>query len=301
MRRSSSETPSGNRQEPLGDPLRRCLTGRVDEPLAEIADELYAVPPARFIDARSARVVDLADDRALAARVAKLRRPAPAAWVVNLLARERRADLERALDLGAELRDAQAALDRDAITRLATQRRALVGALAQAGGELAAGAGHRVAVAVLDAVAATLDAGLADPGAADAIRTGRLLRPLETIGFEPVDLAEAVAVPEAGSRAAERRVPPSRPRPRAVDDADAELTRARTRADGVVARAEAAVTAAADELDALESRLRDARTALAAAEREASAVALRRDAATAAHAAARTDLDTARARRRDLG
>jgi DNA repair exonuclease SbcCD ATPase subunit len=269
--------------------------------LAGIADELYAVPPAEFIAARGARVKEAAGDKSLAARVKELRRPAPAAWIVNLLVRERRDDLEQLLDLGAELRAAQAALDRGEITRLAKERRTLVTALARAGGALATDAGQKAPPAVVDAVAATLDAGLADPEAAAAIRTGRLLRALETIGFEPVDLAEAVAVPEAGSRAAEKRAAPVRPRPRAVDDVDAELVRARTRAEGVVTRAEADASAAAAELDDLEARLREARKALVAAEREAASLEQKRDAATEAHDTARAALDTARRKRADLG
>lgn len=268
--------------------------------LADIADELYGVPPADFIAARGDRVKELAGDKALAARVKELRKPAPAAFVVNLLARERRDDLEDLLALSSDLRAAQDALDREAITRLAKERRALVAALARAGADLAADVGQKTPPAVVDAVAATLDAGLADPEAAVAIRTGRLLRPLQAIGLDPVDLAEAVAVPEAGSRAAAPRVT-ERPRPRAIDDSDAELARARTRADGVVTRAEADATAAAAELEEIEGRLREARRALAAAEREAAALTQRRDAATDAHERARTALDTARAKRRALG
>lgn len=269
--------------------------------LAGIADELYAVPPAEFIAARDARVRAEAGDKELAARIKTLRRPAPAAWVTNLLVRERRDDVEQLLELGAALRDAQAALDRAEITRLAKERRAVGLALARVGGQLAADAGHRVAPAVLDAVAATLDAGLADAEAADAIRTGRLLRPLETIGFEPVDLAEAVGAPEAGTRSAEKRAAPAKPTLRAVDDADAELARARTRADAAVERAERDAGDAAAELDELEDALRTARKALAAAEREAEALRLKRDTATEAHEKARAALDTARAKRRDLG
>ena len=267
--------------------------------LADIADDLYGVPPAEFIAQRTARAKDLADDKPLAARVKELRKPAPAAWVVNLLARERRNELEHLLALGVGLRAAQEALDRGEITRLAKERRTLVTALAREGAQLALDAGHRVPPAAVDAVASTLDAGLADPEAADAIRTGRLLRPLETIGFEPVDLAEAVAAPEAGSRAAQKRVA-ERPRPRAIDDSDAELRRARERADAVVARAEQDAAEAADEFADLEARLRDARRALALAEREAEALERQRDSAGTVHEKAQAALDAARARRRDL-
>ncbi|WP_309712540.1 hypothetical protein [Pseudolysinimonas sp.] len=269
--------------------------------LADVADGLYGVPPADFIAQRTARVKDVAGDKELAARVKELRKPAPAAWVVNLLARSRRDDLEQLLDLGAELRAAQAALNRDEITRLAKERRTRVTALAREGARLASDAGQTTTPAVVDAVAATLDAGLADVGAADAIRTGRLLRPLQTIGFEPVDLAEAIAVPEAGSRAAQKRTAPEAQRPHAIDDADAELLRARKRADAVVARAEHDAAEAAEGFGDLEVRLREARKAVAAAEREAEALERQRDSAGRAHEKARTTLDTARARRRDLG
>lgn len=269
--------------------------------LVDIADDLYGVAPGDFIAARTSRAAEVAGDKQLVAHVKELRKPAPAAWVINLLVRERREDLDDLLDLGVELRAAQEALDRGEITRLAKERRARVTALAQAGAALAADAGHPVQPVVVTAVAATLDAGLADAGAADAIRSGRLLRALETIGFEPVDLAEAVAVPEAGSRAAAKRTVTERPKPRAIDDSDAELARARTRADAVLARATRDADEASDELTALEVRLREARKALAAAEREAESLEQRREAATTAYEAAQSIADAARARRRELG
>jgi hypothetical protein len=267
--------------------------------LADIADALYGVTPADFVAARNAQAKDLADDKDLAARVKELRKPAPAAWVINLLARQRRDDLERVLELGPELRDAQAALDRAEMTRLAKERRAMVTRLAQDGAQLAGDGGQKVPAGVVDAVAATLDAALADPEAADAVLSGRLLRALESIGFEPVDLAEAVAVPGTGSRAAQRRAP-ERPRPRAIDDSDAELRRARTRADAAVARAEEDAAAAAAELDRLEERLREARKALAAATREAETLDRHRADADDAAGKAQAALDAARARRREL-
>jgi hypothetical protein len=275
------------------------LTWVMADRLADIADALYGVTPADFVAARNAQAKDLADDKDLAARVKELRKPAPAAWVINLLARQRRDDLERVLELGPELRDAQAALDRAEMTRLAKERRAMVTRLAQDGAQLAGDAGQKVPAGVVDAVAATLDAALADPEAADAVLSGRLLRPLESIGFEPVDLAEAVAVPGTGSRAAQRRAP-ERPRPRAIDDSDAELRRARTRADAAVARAEEDAAAAAAELDRLEERLREARKALAAATREAETLDRHRADADDAVGKAQATLDAARARRREL-
>ena len=269
--------------------------------LENIADELYGVPPADFIAARTAAAEANRTEPGFGARLRVLRRPAPAAWVVNLLVRERRAELEDVLELGVALRDAQASLDRGALTRLGKERKAAIAGLAQTGGELAAAAGHPVATTVLDAVADTLDAGLADADAADAIRTGRLVRALETIGFEPVDLAEAVALPGRGSRAAAKRPVVVKSTPRLVDDADAELRRARTRADAVLKRAEDDAAQAARELGELDLRLREARKVLAAAEREATALERQRDAVAETTETARVALDTARARRQELG
>ncbi len=59
--------------------------------LEEIADELYGLPPEEFTAARDARACALrASDRALADAVCALRRPTTAAWLVDLLVRERR-------------------------------------------------------------------------------------------------------------------------------------------------------------------------------------------------------------------
>jgi hypothetical protein len=287
--------------------------------LAQVARDLYGVAPADFIAARTDRAATV-DDRELAAGIARLRRAAPAAWVVNLLARDREDELEQLFALGSEARTAQSALDRTAITDLSRRRRDLVRDLARAGGDLAQAAGHPVGAAVLAAVAGTLDAGAADPEAADAIRSGRLVRALETIGFEPVDLAGAVAVPDPGGRAAAE--PPARPRPRAVVDPDRELERARVEAQQTLAaagtRAAEADAALADvvdraaelevrrrrledELTELEARTREAREALTAVEREDRALDRNRIAATREAERAATALETATRRRAELG
>ncbi|HXR44985.1 MAG TPA: transposase [Pseudolysinimonas sp.] len=250
--------------------------------LASIADELYALPPSEFVAARNARAAELRDDRDLADAVRALRRPAPAAWVANLLSRDD--DLERVTALGDRLRAAQDSADRAALTALSRERRELVRELAGRASALAAAAGHPVAQPVLDLLGETLQAAMADPDAAAAVRTGRLLRPLASIGFEPVDLTDAVAAPGGASAP-----PPKRHKLRAVTDPEAELRRARADADAAVAQAREAADRAeagirdladrADEVDRrrdelqtevadLESDLRDARRGLAEAERE---------------------------------
>jgi len=165
------------------------------EELAVVARELYGVRPEDFVSARTAAVrrARSSGDRALATAVGGLRKPAPAAWVVDLLAAQ--GALDAAVDLGPSIRAAQEHADPEEISRLRKQRRSLVDALGHAGADLAEQAGHRVNAGVIDQVAATLEAAMADSHAGAAVRSGLLVRPLEAVGFEPVDLAGAVAVP----------------------------------------------------------------------------------------------------------
>jgi hypothetical protein len=286
--------------------------------LGAVADELYAVPPPEFIAARDARAKELRDDdRELADAVKTLRRPAPAAWAVNLLARD--GALDDLLALGERLRAVQESADRQAITALAQERRTLVRSLSERAGTLAEKAGRALSAGVLDEVAATLQAGMADADAADAVRSGRLLRGLESAGFEPVDLDGAVAVPEGAATAAR---PAKRSGPRAVTDPDAELRRARKDADAqlvdarrAVERAEAGTRDLADraaevdrrreeletEVADLASDLRAAKRGLAEAERELQRLDRDRGGAERRADQARGALSRAEAARAKLG
>jgi hypothetical protein len=81
------------------------------------ADDLYLVEPQQFVAARNELVKRLkaSGDKAEAAAVAKLRRPAPQAWALNLVAREQPALVDGALAAGAALREAtEAAVGGDA-------------------------------------------------------------------------------------------------------------------------------------------------------------------------------------------
>ncbi|MST31346.1 hypothetical protein GHK86_01190, partial [Acidimicrobiaceae bacterium USS-CC1] len=71
--------------------------------LAAVADELYGVDPSAFTTTRDARAREAraAGDRELAEAIKALRRPSLAAWALDLLARERREEVDRLLDLGA--------------------------------------------------------------------------------------------------------------------------------------------------------------------------------------------------------
>lgn len=163
---------------------------------ADVARELLLVAPADFVAQRSARQrAARKDDRELAAAIGKLRKPAPAAWVIDLLAHD--GALDDAVDLGPAIRKAQADADPAEIRKLRHQRSQVVDALAQAGADLASDAGHPATPAVLDQVRATIEAAMADPHAGAAVRSGLLVRPLESAGFDDVDLDGALADPDA--------------------------------------------------------------------------------------------------------
>ncbi len=243
--------------------------------LASIADELYALAPAEFTAARNAKVRDVKDDgdKELATRVQELRKPSPAAWGVNLLARHRAAELEQLAQLGASMREAQAELDRAELGELTRQRRQVVAALAKQASALASESHHNLTAAVVEEVAQTLQAALGDPAAAAAVRSGRLTRPLEAVGFEDVDLTDAVAAPDASMvsapRAESRKAPvrdlaavrAAKEAEKRADEADAEVKRLDRRIEQVEDgrdRLETKLAELEDHVRAIEEEIRDA-------------------------------------------
>jgi hypothetical protein len=239
--------------------------------LAEIADELYGLAPAEFTAARNARARDIKDgkDLELAERVMSLRKPSPAAWAVNLLARERPGELEQLAELGAAMREAQDELDRAQLAELTRQRRALVHALAREAGSLASEARHNLTTAVADEVAQTLQAALNDSAAASAVRSGRLVRPLEATGVEPVDLTDAVAAPEASMISAVRTEARRAPvRDLAAVRAAKEAEKKADEADAAVRALERRVEQVESTRDRLESRVAELEQQVSAVEDE---------------------------------
>jgi len=212
--------------------------------LARIATDLYSVPPADFIAVRNARASEIGDGE-LAAGVQALRKPSIAAWAVNVFALERSDELGEALQLAAELRDAQADLDASALATLGRQRRALTGRLAERAAELATARGGQISASTLEAVRLTITAAFFDQDAARAVASGRLIRELEPSA--PVDPAVAVAggLPDA---------PPPVPLP--VDEVRAR--RVRRQAEQGVHAAERELAGAEREHAKADRDLRDA-------------------------------------------
>lgn len=198
----------------------------------EGVDELYGLDPNDFVAARNDLVKRLkkAGDKVLAAEVAKLKRPAPAAWAVNQLARRHRHELEELVRLGAVLRDAQdralagddpgdmrhaGRARRDAVAGLAGRADRL---LVERGGAAGAHAGE---------VTSTLEAASLDAEAGAAVLAGRLSNELEPpSGFGLFD----VTVAPASS-------PKPRPAPTEEPEVDERDEQARREAEAVVAEA----------------------------------------------------------------
>jgi hypothetical protein len=265
--------------------------------------DLYALPPEEFTAARDEAAKELRGaDRPAADAVKALRRPTVPAWLVNLLVRHEPALVEQLLDLGAQLAQAQAGGQGAALRELGEQRRALVEAVTDRALGLA---GRDVAAGARAEVAATLEAALADPASAQAVRSGRLTRALSYAGFGAADLTGAVAdplpaaprtTPVAGSKAVDKAV--DKGADKGVDKAAREAARAAERQEQV-RRAEAEALAAQGALDDVvraceqahadheraERAVAQAQEHLAALEQQ---VTEARSARTAAQSAART-------------
>lgn len=298
---------------------------------ADVARELLRVAPQDFVAERTARQRAVRkDDRALATAVGKLRKPSPAAWVIDLLAHD--GALDDAVDLGPALRKAQAEADPDVIRTLRRQRAEVVDALAQAGADLASDAGHPVTPAVLEQVRSTIEAAMADPHAGAAVRSGLLVTALESVGFDAVDLDGALADPDAvpdawsgsdappipisqargarkasrASRPAQRDAPESEPdaepEPKRDPAADRKAARqAETAARTESRDADAALDTAEADLEQAEERRAELQRALEQAEAEITRLEAARDDAEAASDRARDVLRAAQEHRREAG
>jgi hypothetical protein len=254
--------------------------------LADVTDELYAVPPEDFIAERTAarERAKAAGDKALATDIGGLPKPSTAAWVCNLLVRRKHDEIAQLVDLGALMREAQVNLSGDQLKELGKQRSQVVAALARQARALAAAEGHPVSTAIAEQVEETLRAAVADPDAGAALLGGRLTAALSYNGFGPVDLSGAVA-PTARSAAAPAAKSPAKAPAKGRADGDRAAREQRRQEAEERARREAE-----------EARRRE----LAQAEQDAEeAAAVARDTAAAAETAEQRVADTS-ARREEL-
>ncbi|WP_432512618.1 hypothetical protein [Kineococcus sp. SYSU DK001] len=246
--------------------------------LTDVLDDLYGSPPAEFTATRDAYARQARDegDRDLAARIGGLRKPPVPAWAVNLLRRERPGDVEQLLELGAAMREATASLAGPELRELTVRRHEVLEALRVQAARLTRAAGVRLSPEAGEKVVATLRAGMSDPAAADAVRSGTLVRPLEATGFGGVDVEGATAADAPPTRAA---APAAR--------------RARVPRDELTARRQEKAARAAERERAEAERRERERAELAAA-----VEAAREELREARDEAASTSGDLASARRR---
>jgi hypothetical protein len=229
-----------------------------DRAFADIARELYALPPSEFTAARNARATG-----EHAAAIKALSKPSAAVWAINLLAANEPEELDHLAALGDAMRQAQADLDRTALSSLGSGRRQLVLAISKQAAELASEAGHPLSAAASLEIQDTLQAALSDPDAAAAVASGVLVRTLVSDGLGSVDLTDAVAAPTVRRKATK---------------------------DDTAKRAQEAAQKAADEA---QEEADSAAAELAAVEKQVAAARKRQETADEARDAAQRALDEA--------
>ncbi|WP_174189780.1 hypothetical protein [Nocardia barduliensis] len=233
----------------------------------DVARELYGLPPAEFVEARTDRAAAArqAGDKQLAVAIGKLRKPTLTAWAANLLARAAPEDVADLLRLGAALAAAQRELSAEQLRSLTAQRQQLVNALAEKAGRLAAEQGHPVGEGAVRAVGQTLTAALVDSEVAERLRAGTLATAASYEGFGPSG-PNLLAVPEPAARrerAASRRQPDDSAR-RELAEAQDALESARAAKDS----AQSALEEATAGLSGIEQRLAALRAELEHAEQQ---------------------------------
>lgn len=159
-------------------------------------ERLHAVPPGEFTATRNRIVAELrkAGRPAEAQAVARLRRPSPALWAVNQLARGGRQDLAAFVEAVDRLRRVQLRDPRAAADALRAQRAALETLVARAG-DLLRGADLAASPAILRRVSDTLMGAAADQDQARLLRRGALTEELAAPGFEAFSGARIGTVP----------------------------------------------------------------------------------------------------------
>lgn len=151
-------------------------------------DELYALPVEEFTAARNALAARLKKDgsKAEAEQVKRLAKPTVSAWVMNQLHRERASELDKLVQAGEAVRDAQSGALRggggDELRDASRAQREAQSRLMRAAAEILEAGGHAASAATLDRVSISLQA-LAATGWGDA-QPGRLERDLEPPGFD---------------------------------------------------------------------------------------------------------------------
>jgi DNA repair exonuclease SbcCD ATPase subunit len=258
----------------------------------EALTALYRAPHESFVAERQRLAAELkaSDDKAGAARLAKLARPTVSAWAVNQLWWHARDAFEELFETAGQLRKGK-------LSASGAHRKALAQLSARAQKLLSAG-GHAASEATLRRVTMTLS-GLAAAGSFDPEPAGALTKDRDPPGFEAFGIESLSEI-----EAAPRQTTPKQSKPEAKGHAAAEAKgHAAAEAKGHAAaeakkaheaaekermRAAEAQAKSQAERQKLEAALREAKTELTAYERA-------HEHATKALATAERDVERARA------
>ncbi|GAA2282195.1 hypothetical protein GCM10010430_80070 [Kitasatospora cystarginea] len=184
-----------------------------------VAERLYGLTPNQFTAARNAAAEQArhGGDRALADRIHRLRRPTQGAWLANLLTRTDPVGVQRLLDLGHALREAQERLEGKRMRELTTQRHRLAGQLVDAARTAATARGHSTGQSALAELEQTLLAATGSQAAADALAASRL-----TEALPPATIADTLTALALPNRPAAPAAPApahrARPASQRIDD-----------------------------------------------------------------------------------
>jgi hypothetical protein len=231
------------------------------EDLEKTTNQLYALPLDEFTAQRDALAKQLRGDgdRDAAQQVKQLRKPNVTAWALNRLRHRDAKSIDRLIEAGARLREAQQRLldegDRQGLRAASARERELVEALvAEAEAELSA-AGHPAGPTIRSRLFSTLHAVSGDEQARSGLAAGRLVG-----DHEISDLGFALGSP--GEPATRTPKPPPKP-PKAPRDVrrEREVAAARERLE----QAAASSAELQEATGAAERELKDAERRLAAA------------------------------------
>lgn len=245
--------------------------------LDDAADELYALPPEEFVEARNALAKRVKSEGSadVAARIKALRKPTLAAWLTNQLVRQHSDEVAALAELGERMRKAMSGMDGAALRELTAERKKQVDTLLKAARKVAEDAGQKAGAELVEAVAASLEAALADPRAAEALQAARLSHGLEHVGFGAVEddgePAEVISLSDARVARGQRLETTRRSRSaRAGDDSAAaeETDEPDEAAADEAAAAEESGDGDGDEVAAAERELDQAETAVDDAEEQ---------------------------------
>ncbi|WP_157368016.1 hypothetical protein [Alloactinosynnema sp. L-07] len=236
-------------------------------------DDLYGLPQEDFIAARRdlARQARTGGDPEGAAAIEKLAKPTKAAWLVNRLVREHPDEIATLTDLGDDLRAAHTGAAGESLRELTQRRTTLIR-------ELVGLAGKSLSESITREIEEMLTAAIADSGAGEVLRTGRV--------SSVRDLSIASAWPGLEIAAVPRPKPAAKPAPVKVDAAKARRE--------ALAAAKAQVKAAEADRAAAEKTIEKTENAVAAAEKEVRDLNQALDAAEVAEMEARRALQVAR-------